>query len=37
MRLGTARLVQMKSDPLMDPLRDEPYFRAAMEQLKFPR
>jgi TolB-like protein len=37
MRLRDAGLVQMKSDPLMDPLRDEPYFRAAMQQLKFPK
>jgi hypothetical protein len=30
-------LPNLKTDPLMDPLRNEPHFRAIEQQLKFPR
>jgi len=29
-------LVQLKTDPLMDPLHKEPRFLAVMRELKFP-
>jgi hypothetical protein len=28
--------VKVKTDPLMDPLRNEPRFQAVMRELKFP-
>ncbi len=36
MRLRDPGLTNLKTDPLMDPLRQEPRFQAAMRQLKFP-
>lgn len=36
MRVRDTGLVQLKTDPLMDPLRQEPRFRAIAGQLKFP-
>jgi TolB-like protein/tetratricopeptide (TPR) repeat protein len=36
MRLRDSGLVQLKTDPLMDPLRQEPRFRAIERDLKFP-
>lgn len=36
MRLRDPGLVYLKTDPLMDPLRQEPRFQAAMRGLKFP-
>jgi TolB-like protein/Flp pilus assembly protein TadD len=36
MRLRDVGLEQLKTDPLMDPLRQEPRFQAAMRELKFP-
>ncbi len=36
MRLRDPGLVQLKTDPLMDPLRQEPRFQAALKALKFP-
>jgi TolB-like protein/Flp pilus assembly protein TadD len=35
-RLRDTGLVQLKTDPLMDPLRQEPRFQAVMRELKFP-
>jgi TolB-like protein len=35
-RLRDPGLVQLKTDPLMDPLRQEPRFQAVLRQLKFP-
>jgi TolB-like protein/Flp pilus assembly protein TadD len=35
-RLGDPGLIQLKVDPLMDPLRQEPRFQAALRELKFP-
>jgi len=37
MRVRDSGLVQLKIDPLMDPLRKEPRFQAAMRELKFPQ
>jgi len=34
--LGDPGLIQLKVDPLMDPLRQEPRFQAALRELKFP-
>jgi TolB-like protein len=36
MRLRDPGLVYLKTDPLMDPLRNEPRFQAVMRALKFP-
>src|SRR5262249_35152148 len=36
MRLRDPGLENLKTDPLMDPLRNEPSFRAMMRELKFP-
>lgn len=36
MRLRDPGLVQLKTDPLMDPLRAEPRFQAVLSQLNFP-
>jgi TolB-like protein/tetratricopeptide (TPR) repeat protein len=36
LRLRDPGLVDLKTDPLMDPLRQEPRFQAAMRELKFP-
>jgi len=36
LRLRDGDLVQLKADPLMDPLRKEPRFQAVMRELKFP-
>jgi serine/threonine-protein kinase len=36
MRLRDAGLENLKTDPLMDPLRKEPRFQAMMRELKFP-
>jgi len=36
LRLRDPGLVQLKTDPLLDPLRKEPRFRAVMRELKFP-
>jgi tetratricopeptide (TPR) repeat protein len=36
LRLRDPGLVQLKTDPLMDPLRKEPRFEAIMRELKFP-
>jgi len=36
MRLRDPGLEQLKTDPLMDPLRKEPRFQAVMRELKFP-
>jgi hypothetical protein len=36
MRLRDPGLVLLKTDPLMDPLRNEPRFQAIERQLKFP-
>jgi tetratricopeptide (TPR) repeat protein len=36
MRLRDPGLVELKTDPLMDPLRKEPRFQAVMRELKFP-
>ena len=35
-RLRDTGLVQLKTDPLMDPLRQEPRFQAILRELKFP-
>jgi TolB-like protein len=37
MRLHDPGLLQLKTDPLMDPLRKEPRFQAVMRELKFPQ
>jgi len=37
MRLRDPGLVYLKTDPLMDPLRNEPRFQAVMRELKFPQ
>jgi len=37
MRLRDPGLELLKSDPLMDPLRDEPRFRAVLRELRFPQ
>ena len=36
LRLHDADLVDLKTDPLMDPLREEPRFRVIERALKFP-
>jgi hypothetical protein len=36
MRLRDPGLIALKTDPLMDPLRQEPRFQAALRELKFP-
>ena len=36
MRLRDPGLAQLKTDPLMDPLRKETRFQAVMQELKFP-
>jgi hypothetical protein len=36
MRLRDSGLVELKTDPLLDPLRQEPRFRAIERELKFP-
>jgi TolB-like protein/Tfp pilus assembly protein PilF len=36
LRLRDPGLVQLKTDPLLDPLRKEPRFQAVMRELKFP-
>ena len=36
MRLRDSGLAYLKTDPLMDPLRNEPRFQAVMRELKFP-
>ncbi len=36
MRLRDSGLIELKTDPLMDPLRQEPRFQALMRELKFP-
>jgi TolB-like protein/Tfp pilus assembly protein PilF len=36
MRIHDSGLELLKTDPLMDPLRNEPRFQAAMRELKFP-
>lgn len=36
MRLRHPELIQLKTDPLLDPLRKEPRFRAIERALKFP-
>jgi TolB-like protein/tetratricopeptide (TPR) repeat protein len=35
-RLGDPGLIYLKTDPLIDPLRNEPRFQAVMRELKFP-
>ena len=35
-RLGDPGLIYLKTDPLIDPLRNEPRFQAIMRELKFP-
>jgi hypothetical protein len=37
MRLRDSRLGYLRTDPFMDPLRDEPRFQAVMRELKFPK
>jgi len=37
MRLRDPGLSFLKTDPLMDPLRQEPRFQAVERELKFPR
>jgi TolB-like protein/Flp pilus assembly protein TadD len=37
MRLRDPGLIQLKTDPLMDPLRQEPRFQAILRELNFPR
>jgi tetratricopeptide (TPR) repeat protein len=36
LRLRDVSLVRLKTDPLMDSLRQEPRFQAVMRELKFP-
>jgi len=36
MRIRDSGLGYLKVDPLLDPLRGEPRFRAVMRELKFP-
>jgi hypothetical protein len=36
MRLRDPALLTLKTDPLMDPLRNEPRFQAIEKALKFP-
>jgi TolB-like protein/Tfp pilus assembly protein PilF len=37
MRLGDPGLIQLKTDPFMDPLRQEPRFQAVLRELNFPK
>jgi hypothetical protein len=37
MRLRDPGLVELKTDPLVDPLRKEPHFQAIERELKFPQ
>ncbi len=36
LRLRDPGLWEVKTDPLLDPLREEPRFQAVMRELKFP-
>jgi hypothetical protein len=36
MRLRDSGLLELKTDPLLDPLRKEPHFQAIERELKFP-
>jgi hypothetical protein len=36
MRLHDSGLTNLKTDPLLDPLREEPRFQAIERELKFP-
>jgi len=36
LRVGDPGLIFLKTDPLMDSLRNEPHFQAVMRELKFP-
>ena len=36
LRLRDPGLIQLKTDPLMDPIREEPRFQKVMRELKFP-
>jgi hypothetical protein len=36
LRLRDSGLENLKTDPLMDPLRQEPQFQAVMRELRFP-
>jgi tetratricopeptide (TPR) repeat protein len=36
LQLHDPRLIDLKTDPLLDPLRNEPRFQAVMRELKFP-
>jgi tetratricopeptide (TPR) repeat protein len=36
LRLRDPQLIFLKNDPLLDPLRQEPRFKAIMRELKFP-
>jgi hypothetical protein len=36
LRLRDPGLVQLKTDPLLNPLRKEPHFQAIERELKFP-
>ena len=36
LKLRDAGLVQLKTDPLMDPIREQPRFKAVMRELRFP-
>jgi hypothetical protein len=35
-RLRDPGLIQLKTDPLMDPIRQEPRFQKVMQDLRFP-
>jgi hypothetical protein len=37
MRVRDPGLLELKTDPLMDPLRQEPRFQAILRQLNFPK
>ena len=36
LKLRDPGLIRLKTDPLMDPLREEPRFQKVMRELKFP-
>ena len=36
LKLRDPGLVDLKTDPLMDPIREEPRFKAVIKELKFP-
>ena len=36
LKLRDPGLISLKTDPLMDPLREEPRFQKVMRELKFP-